>query len=75
MQRVMRNVKQSVFDLPKSCMERRNVLRAFEHWDKGMDPIARIREALGRPYTDYTFFRRHFMHCGLAIHFMRTLFH
>ncbi|KAL8980519.1 MAG: hypothetical protein Q9205_004414, partial [Flavoplaca limonia] len=75
MQRVMRNVKQSVFDLPKSCMEWRNVLRAFEHWDKGIDPIARIREALGRPYTEYTFFRRHFMHCGLAIHFMRTLFH
>lgn len=75
MQRVMRNVKQSVDGLSISCPERRKVLDALELWDHGVDPIALIRASLGKPYKDYTFFRRHFMHCGLWVHYMRTLFH
>lgn len=75
MQHVMRIVKQSVYDLPTSCPERKKVLGVLDTWDKGIDPIALIRTSLGRPYNDYTFFRRHFMHCGLVVHFMRPLFH
>ncbi|KAL8742378.1 MAG: hypothetical protein Q9184_008267, partial [Pyrenodesmia sp. 2 TL-2023] len=75
MQRVMRNVKQSVDCLSIFCPERRKVLDALELWDQGMGPIAMIRRSLGKPYKDYTFFRRHFMHCGLWVHYMRTLFH
>ena len=55
MQRVMRNVQQSVHDLPTSCPERKRVLEGLHPWDKGMDPIALIRTALGKPYKDYTF--------------------
>ena len=75
MQRVMGNVQQSVQGLPTSCPERRFVLRSLDPWDKGMDPIALIRTTLGMPYKDYTFLRRHFLHCGLWVHYMRVLFH
>ncbi|KAL8643499.1 MAG: hypothetical protein Q9226_008330, partial [Calogaya cf. arnoldii] len=69
MQRVMRKVKRFVNDLPTSCQERK------DFFDKGVDPIAIIRQALGKPYKKWTFFRRHFMSCGLWVHFMRTLLH
>ena len=75
MQRVMRSVKQSVQDLPTSCSERKKVLEGLDMWDKGIHPIALIRTMFDNPYKNYTFLRRHFMHCGLWIHFMRTLFH
>ncbi|KAI4171809.1 MAG: hypothetical protein LQ346_008700 [Caloplaca aetnensis] len=71
----MRNVKQSVNGLSIFSPERRKVLDAMELWDKGIDPIALIRTSLGKPYKEYTFLRRHFMHCGLWVHYMRTLFH
>ncbi|KAI4263097.1 MAG: hypothetical protein L6R42_001744, partial [Xanthoria sp. 1 TBL-2021] len=46
MQHVMRIVKQSVYDLPTSCPERKKVLGALDTWDKGIDPIALIRTSL-----------------------------
>lgn len=73
MQRTMHNIKQSVDDLPTVCPERKKILGAFDNWDQGIDTIALIRNSLGRPYKEHTFFRRHFMHCGLWIHYMRTI--
>ncbi|KAL8851246.1 MAG: hypothetical protein Q9221_003877 [Calogaya cf. arnoldii] len=71
----MRSFKRSVGDLPNSCQERKDVLNALKFFDKGVDPIAIIRQALGKPYKKWTFFRRHFVNCGLWVHFMRTLLH
>lgn len=65
MQRAMRNVKQSVHALPNTCPQRKKLLENMDLWNKGVDPIALIRTTLGKPYKDYTFLRRHFLHCGL----------
>ncbi|KAH6861297.1 hypothetical protein B0T12DRAFT_480017 [Alternaria alternata] len=39
------------------------------------DPIALLRQALDRPYREYTVWRRNPTHCGLWIHHARTIFH
>ncbi|KAL8996317.1 MAG: hypothetical protein Q9169_004156 [Polycauliona sp. 2 TL-2023] len=75
MQRVILNVKQSVGHLPTSWPERGMLLGVLGLWGNGVDPIARRRQSLREPYKDYTFLRRHFMHCGLWVHVLRTLFH
>ena len=75
MQHVMRNIRQSLLDVRASCPQRKKLLQNMEVWDKGVDPVAVIRITLGKPYRDYTFLRRHFLHCGLWVHQMRTLFH
>ncbi|KAL8669362.1 MAG: hypothetical protein Q9168_006039 [Polycauliona sp. 1 TL-2023] len=75
MQREILKFKQSVGHLPISCPERKAVLRAVGLWDHGADPIALSRQSVGEPYKEYTFLRRHSMHCGLWIHVLRTVFH
>ncbi|KAL8815125.1 MAG: hypothetical protein Q9223_005709 [Gallowayella weberi] len=75
MQRVMLTIQQSVYSLPTSCSERKRVLDDMKLWEKGVDPIAMIRKSFGRPYKDYTFLRRHFLHCGLWVHYLRVRFH
>ena len=75
MQRVMRDIKRYVHDVRTSCPQRKKLLENMDVWDKGADPVAVIRTTLGKPYRDYTFLRRHFLHCGLWVHQMRTLFH
>lgn len=39
------------------------------------DPIALLRQALDRPYREYTVWRHNPTHCGLWIHHARTIFH
>ena len=75
MQRAMRNIKQSLHHVRASCPQRKKLLQNMDVWDKGVDPVALIRTTLGKPYRDYTFLRRHFLHCGIWVHQMRTLFH
>ena len=75
MQRVIADIQQSVHSLPASCPQRIKLLDNMDLWNKGIDPIALIRTSLGKPYKEYTFLRRHFLHCGLWVHQMRTLFH
>jgi hypothetical protein len=47
---------------------------SIKHLNKA-DPTALIRRASGKPYKDYTFFRRNPTYCGLWIHCVRTVFH
>jgi hypothetical protein len=50
------------------------VVKSVEHLLEA-DPIAVLRQVLGQPYRDYTFYRRNHTHCGLWIHYARTAFH
>jgi hypothetical protein len=59
---------------PKASSDMNKMVRSI---DKIMevDPIAVIRQAFVHPYRDYTFWRRNPTHCGLWIHYARTVFH
>ncbi|KAL8961749.1 MAG: hypothetical protein Q9183_005261, partial [Haloplaca sp. 2 TL-2023] len=75
LQHIMHTIRKAVDELPTSCKEPQTMLEPLELWDKGLDPIALIRTSLGQPYKDYTYCRRNFLHCGLWVHFLRTLLH
>ena len=75
MQREIRNVNHSIHNLPPSCPERKRLLGDLERWNTGVDPLAIVRQSLGHSYRDFTFLRRHFLHCGLWVHFLRVRFH
>ncbi|KAI4713823.1 hypothetical protein J4E89_001271 [Alternaria sp. Ai002NY15] len=59
---------------PRASSDMRKLVKSIEKIMK-VDPLALIRATFTSPYKDYTMWRRNPTHCGLWIHYARTVFH